>query len=223
MGKRLGLMGGTFDPIHHGHLAIAEVARVEYGLDRVVFIPAGDPPHKQGLAVTPAERRYEMALLATASNPCFECSRRELDREGPSYAVTTIREYRAEGGPDQELFFITGADAILEILTWHEADAVVQLCRFIAATRPGYDLERLRGALPPAYLERIDFLDAPGLQISSTDLRRRVRDGRPIRYLVPELVEAYIRKGLLYRDERAFDDRAGKSDGVRAPSPLDAL
>jgi nicotinate-nucleotide adenylyltransferase len=141
-----------------------------------------------------------MTLLATASNPWFDCSRRELDREGPSYSVTTLREFTAEGGPDQELFFITGADAILEILTWYEADTVVQLCRFIAATRPGYDLERLRRLLPPAYLERIDALEVPGVLISSTDVRQRVREGRTIRYLVPEPVEEYLRKFSLYRD-----------------------
>jgi nicotinate-nucleotide adenylyltransferase len=186
---RLGLMGGTFDPIHYGHLVIAEIARLEYRLDQVVFLPSGDPPHKQGVPVTPAERRYEMALLATTSNPWFQCSRRELERVGPSYSVTTIREYVAEGGPDVELFFITGADAILEILTWREADAAIRLCRFIAATRPGYDLDRLRRTLPPAYVEQIETLSVPGVLISSTDLRQRVREGRTIRYLVPDPVE----------------------------------
>lgn len=193
-------MGGTFDPIHYGHLVVAEVARCEYALDRVVFIPSADPPHKQGVPMTPAERRYEMTLLATASNPWFDCSRRELERPGPSYSVTTLREYRAQGGPDLELFFVTGADAILEILTWHEADEVIRLCRFIAATRPGYDLERLRRRLPAEYLERIEELAVPGALISSTDVRQRVREGRPIRYLVPEPVEEYIRKFSLYCD-----------------------
>jgi nicotinate-nucleotide adenylyltransferase len=193
-------MGGTFDPIHYGHLVVAEVARREFDLERVVFVPSGDPPHKQGVPMTPAERRYEMTLLATASNPWFDCSRRELERSGPSYSVTTLHEYLAEGGPDRELFFITGADAILEILTWHEADEVIRLCRFIAATRPGYDLERLRRVLPAAYLERIDELAVPGVLVSSTDLRQRVRECRPIRYLVPELVEEYIRKFGLYRE-----------------------
>jgi nicotinate-nucleotide adenylyltransferase len=197
---RLGIMGGTFDPIHYGHLVVAEVARREFDLERVVFLPSGNPPHKRGVPVTPAERRYEMTLLATASNPWFDCSRRELERSGPSYSVTTLREYRAEQGSDLELFFVTGADAILEILTWHEAEEVVRLCRFIAATRPGYDLERLRQHLPASYLERIDELAVPGVLISSTDVRQRVRDGRSIRYLVPEVVEEYICKYLLYHD-----------------------
>jgi nicotinate-nucleotide adenylyltransferase len=197
---RLGIMGGTFDPVHYGHLVVAEVARREFALERVVFLPSGDPPHKQGVRVTPAERRYEMTLLATASNPWFDCSRRELERSGPSYSVTTLREYRAEYGPDLELFFITGADAILEILTWHQAEEVVRLCRFIAATRPGYDLERLRRQLPPEYLERIDELAVPGVLISSTDVRQRIREGRSIRYLVPDLIEEYICKFSLYQD-----------------------
>jgi nicotinate-nucleotide adenylyltransferase len=200
---RLGLMGGTFDPIHYGHLVIAEVARLEYQLERVVFLPSGDPPHKQGRVDTPAERRYEMALLATAPNPWFDCSRREVERTGPSYSVTTIREYLETGGPDLELFFITGADAILEILTWHQAEEVVRLCRFIAATRPGYDLDRLRRLLPAEYLDRIEFLTVPGVLISSTDVRQRIYEGRTIRYLVPDPVEEYIRKFGLYRSARS--------------------
>lgn len=193
---RVGLMGGTFDPVHYGHLVIAEVARVEHRLDRVVWIPAGDPPHKDR-SVTPQEHRHAMVVLATASNPRFEVSRLEMEREGPSYTLHTVRHFRREL-PGDELFFITGADAILEILTWHRHEEVVRECRFIAVTRPGYDLSRMESVLPPAYLERIDRLCAPGVDISSSTIRQRIRSGDPIRYLVPEPVEAYLYKHRLY-------------------------
>lgn len=194
---RVGLMGGTFDPIHHGHLLIAEVARTEFGLERVVWLPAGTPPHKQDQKVTCAEHRYAMVVLATASNPHFEVSRQELEREGPSYTVDTVETFR-KTAPECQLFFITGADAILEILTWHRHQELVRICRFIAVTRPGYDLDRLKNVLPPHYVERIDTITAPGIDISSTDIRDRIRTGDPVRYLIPELVEAYLRKHRLY-------------------------
>jgi len=194
---RIGLMGGTFDPVHLGHLLIAEVARVEFGLDRVIWLPAGDPPHKKGYRVTPQEHRYAMVVLATASNPDFEVSRWELEREGPSYSIDTILHFRA-AYPEAQLYFITGADAILEILTWYRHQEVIRSCRFIAVTRPGYDLDRLCAVLPPDYMAQIDLLEAPGVDISSTHLRTRLRHDDPIRYLVPETVETYIRKHRLY-------------------------
>ncbi len=135
-------MGGTFDPIHYGHLIAAEEARYRFQLARVVFVPCGQPPHKKPYAVTPAEHRYAMTLLATASNPHFIVSRIEIDRPGPSYSVDTVRLLRQQL-PDAELFFITGADAVLEILTWKDSDELIGLCRFIAVTRPGYDLRQL--------------------------------------------------------------------------------
>lgn len=197
-GPRLGLLGGTFDPVHTGHLLIAEVARCALTLDQVAFIPAGDPPHK-GEAVTPAEHRYAMALLATAANDSFVVSRRELERSGPSYSLTTIREYRREVGPAGELFFIAGADTILEIQTWYRWQEVLRECRFAALARPGFEIERLLAALPESLRSRIDMLLAPPFDISSTDIRDRVRRGEPIRYMVPEPVAVYIRKHALYQ------------------------
>ncbi len=194
---RLGIMGGTFDPVHFGHLVIAEEARYEFALDRVVWVPAGDPPHKQSREVVSQEHRYAMVLLATAGHPAFEVSRLEMERSGPSYTVDTIRSF-SELKPEAELFFITGADATLEILTWHRHEDLVRLCRFIAVTRPGYDLNRLNTVLPESYLPRISTIQAPGVDISSTDLRARLRNGEPVKYLVPDDVEAYLRKHRLY-------------------------
>lgn len=196
-GMRIGLMGGTFDPVHYGHLVIAEVAQAEFELDRVIWIPAGDPPHKKRYEVTPQEHRYAMVVLATASNERFEVSRWELERSGPSYSIDTILHFKAEN-PGAELFFITGADAILEILTWHRHEEVIRSCRFIAVTRPGYDLDRLGTVLPAEYRQQVSLLTAPGVDISSTAIRGRVPAGDPIRYLVPETVETYIRKHRLY-------------------------
>jgi nicotinate-nucleotide adenylyltransferase len=195
-------MGGTFDPVHLGHLVIAEVSRVEFGLERILWVPAGDPPHKREDPVTPQEHRYAMVLLATAPNPHFEVSRLELERGGLSYSYDTVQYFR-QLYPDAELYFITGADAILEILTWHRHEELVRACRFIAVTRPGYDLARLSSVLPAEYLPRISPLTAPGVDVSSTQIRSRVRAGEPIRYLVPDSVEAYILKTRLYRAGRA--------------------
>jgi nicotinate-nucleotide adenylyltransferase len=205
---RLGLMGGTFDPPHYGHLVIAEEARLVFGLDRVDFVTSADPPHKQGREISPAEHRYAMTLLSVASNPFFRVSRREIERSGPSYSVDTLREYGREW-PGAELFFITGADAILEILTWHRADEAVRLCTFIAATRPGYDLSRMERVLPPEYLARIRTVSVPGIEISSTDIRERLRQGQSIRYLVAEPVEQYIATYCLYKGEGGPEARPG--------------
>lgn len=195
---RIGIMGGTFDPVHYGHLVIAEEARFEFSLDRVVWIPAGDPPHKSGRRIVAQEHRYAMVVLATASHSAFEVSRLELERRGPSYTVDTVAAFR-EMAPGAELYFITGADATLEILTWHRHQDLVKSCRFIAVTRPGYDLERLSSVLPSDYLDRINTIQAPGVDISSTGLRERVARGEPIKYLVPEGVEAYLTKHRLYQ------------------------
>ena len=198
MGKRLGVMGGTFDPIHHGHLVTAEEARAQFSLDEVLFVPTGRPWMKAHDNVSPAEHRYLMTVIATASNPRFNVSRIEVDREGPTYAVDTLRQLQDEQGAGTELFFITGADAMLEILQWKEPEELFDLARFIAATRPGYDLNTFsRGS--PAHEARVSVMPIPALAISSTDIRARVAEGRPIQYLVPEGVEYYIEKVGLYR------------------------
>lgn len=195
---RLGIMGGTYDPIHVGHLVTAEEARVQFGLDRIVFVPSARPPLKDPAAVTAPEHRYLMTLLATVGHPAFAVSRIEIERPGPSYAIDTIEELRRER-PGAELSFITGADALLEILRgeWHAAERLLQRCRFIAAIRPGYALPPEGGRALPA---SVSVMEIPALAISSTDIRQRVRAGRPIRYLVPDAVEAYVRKYGLYRE-----------------------
>lgn len=204
---RLGLLGGTFDPVHLGHLVMAEMARHRFELDRVVWIPAGDPPHKRGEAVTPAEHRLAMVRLAIQDNPGFEVSRWELDHPGPSYTLRTVQGFAALY-PGADLRFLTGADSILEFLTWHRHEELIEACRFIAATRPGYDLAGLRETLPPRYQERIDLLPLPWIDLSSTELRERFRAGEPVRYLVPDPVEAYARTHRLYV-ARPSGDTAG--------------
>ena len=196
---RLGIMGGTFDPIHYGHLVTAEEALVQFDLDRVVFMPTGRPVAKSHQQVAPAEERFLMTVVATAPNPDFEVSRLEIDRPGDTYTVDTLEDLQRD--PDAELFFITGADAVWEILKWKDPERVVSLCRFIAATRPGYDLSRFVESEDRRLVaERIEFIEVPALAISSTDIRQRVADGRPITYLVPEAVAAYVHKHHLYAE-----------------------
>jgi nicotinate-nucleotide adenylyltransferase len=203
--KRIGVMGGTFDPIHYGHLFAAEESRNVFQLDEVVFVPTGNPPHKEEGPNLPAEDRYRMTVMATAGNPTFRVSRVETDREGLSYTLDTLRELRGEYGKNTVMYFITGADAILEIMTWKEPEQILEECCIIAATRPGYDLARLEKALP--FVEqkrrktdpRVIVLEIPALAISSTDIRERVAAGRPIRYLVPEVVVQFIAKSGFYR------------------------
>ena len=197
--RRMGIMGGTFDPIHYGHLVTAEVARARFHLDEVVFVPAGLPPHKQSNDITMAWHRYHLTLLATGTNPYFTVSDLELRRKGPSYTFDTICDFREQGlekGEKREIFFITGADAILEIMTWHRVTELLEQCSFIAATRPGYQLDRL--SLSPTMAKNIHFMEVPALAISSTDIRRRLATGEPIKYLLPEEVENYIYKYRLY-------------------------
>ena len=195
----VGVMGGTFNPIHIGHLVTAEEARFAFDLREVIFVPAGRPWQKERADVAEAEHRYLMTVIATASNPHFRVSRLEIDRTGPTFTVETLRSLRAELG-DVELFFITGADAILQILTWKDPKEVLTEARFIAATRPGYDLDRLEKELPEGFGDRVHILEIPALAISSTDIRHRVRDGRPVRYLLPEGVARYVEKNGLYGD-----------------------
>ncbi len=193
-------MGGTFDPIHFGHLVTAEEALVQFNLDKVVFMPTGAPAAKTNRRVTSAEHRYLMTVLATAANPDFDVSRLEVDRPGITYTVDTLRALRDAYGPAAELYFITGADAVWEIVSWKDADEVADLATFIAATRPGYDLQAAREAHLEAETRfRIEYLEVPALAISSTDLRKRVAERRSIRYLTPESVATYIAKHGLYR------------------------
>ena len=190
-------MGGTFDPVHHGHLLTAEEAAVQFGLDEVLFVPTGQPWMKEARDVSPTEDRYLMTVVATASNPRFSVSRVEIDREGPTYTVDTLRSI-GEAAGDAELFFVTGADAMLEIFHWKDPEVVLANAHFIAATRPGYDLARFEAEAPSAH-RNVSVMHIPALAISSTDIRRRVREGEPIRYLLPEGVQTYIEKAELYR------------------------
>ena len=198
-GKKIGLMGGTFDPIHYGHLFIAEEARTRCGLEKVLFFPNNQPAHREGKdAYADAETRFELMRRGIESNPYFEASRVEIDRSGPSYAFDTIQHFQREY-PAAELFFIVGADSINDILTWHRGAELFELCRFVAASRPGFDLEAAKRELSARQLERTTFLNVPGLHISSRDLRERVRNGNTIRYLVPDAVGRGIEALNLYR------------------------
>jgi len=199
--RRIGVLGGTFDPIHIAHLAIAEEARTQLGLDKVVFVPAGLPPHKMDVHVSPAEHRLAMVELAIAGNPHFEVSRVDIDRFGPCYTVDTIALLRKEWGPDVEIYFIMGSDSLADILTWHKPDRLIRLCRIVAVGRPGYrvDMDELERCLPGAS-QRILFINSPQLDVSSSEIQRRVRAGESIKYQVPEAVERYIYEHGLYRD-----------------------
>jgi len=185
-------MGGTFDPVHLGHLVTAEQARADLKLDEVIFVPAGRP-YQKGDSTEP-EHRYLMTVLATAANDAFSVSRVEVDRSGPTYTVETLRRLRARM-PGDELFFITGADAILNILTWKDAEECLSLADFVAATRPGYDLSTLEAH---GLAHHVVVFDVPALAISSSDVRERFASGRSVSYLIPREVEAYARKHGLY-------------------------
>jgi nicotinate-nucleotide adenylyltransferase len=191
---RIGIMGGTFDPIHHGHLVAAEEARHALDLGRVIFVPAGDPWQKTDVGVSPAADRYAMVEAAIGDNAAFEASKIDIERSGPTYTIDTLRAV-TDLYPDADLYFITGADAILDILSWKDPDEVLDLATFVAVTRPGYDLGKLD---PVKVSDRVETLEIPALAISSTDVRARVAEGRPIRYLVPGAVAAYIADHGLY-------------------------
>ena len=196
----VGLMGGTFDPIHMGHLVSAEEARQQFSLDYVIFVPAGLPPHKEKTGVSAPEHRYLMTSMAVMSNPAFIVSRYEVDRVEPSFTIDTVRHFARQEAHSANLFFITGADAILEILTWKDYAELLEMCTFIAVTRPGYSLERLgemQSSLP-GIMDQVHLLEIPALAISSTYIRERVMLGRTIKYLTTEPVEQYIYKQSLY-------------------------
>lgn len=190
----MGIMGGTFDPIHHGHLVAASEVADRFGLDQVVFVPTGDPWQKSGSAVSSPEDRYLMTVIATASNPRFTVSRVDIDRIGPTYTVDTLRDLRKRYGPSAELFFITGADALNKILSWKDARDLFGLAHFVGVTRPGFELDASH--LPA---DSVSLVQVPAMAISSTDCRRRVESGKPVWYLVPDGVVQYIAKRGLYR------------------------
>jgi len=196
--QKIGIMGGTFDPVHYGHLVIAESARNRFDLDKVVFIPSGTPPHKRQLNTSSAAHRLEMTALAIASNPHFIVSRIELERQGFSYSVDTVSALLEKYGADTSVYFIAGTDTVGDLPTWHKAEKLLQLCTFIAAVRPGFDPNSLN-KLPASWRANIALMETPSLEISSTDIRRRVREGESIKYLLPEPVEAYIYAQKLYK------------------------
>ncbi|MGH3437155.1 MAG: nicotinate-nucleotide adenylyltransferase [Sciscionella sp.] len=191
-GRRIGVMGGTFDPIHHGHLVAASEVQGRFGLDEVVFVPTGQPWQKSAHRVTAAEDRYLMTVIATASNPRFAVSRVDIDRPGRTYTVDTLRDLH-EAYAEDDLYFITGADALEQILSWHKAAELFSFAHFIGVTRPGY-------ALHDAHLPdgAVTLIEVPAMAISSTNCRARVAEGQPVWYLVPDGVVQYISKRRLY-------------------------
>jgi len=205
-------MGGTFNPIHFGHLVTAEEALKQYKLDKVIFIPTGSPPHKTSGILASAEDRYLMTVIATASNQDFFVSRIEIDRKGKSYTIDTLKELKGIFRDRATLYFITGADAILEILSWKETEVIMDYCKFIAATRPGYDIKKMEDLKEklfaktnknkkdkPGSKDHIFLMEIPALAISSTDIRKRIKYDRPIKYLLPESVCNYLLKHGLYK------------------------
>lgn len=193
MHRKIGVMGGTFDPIHHGHLVAASEVQHWFDLDEVVFVPTGQPWQKDDERVTLPEDRYLMTVIATASNPRFSVSRVDIDRPGPTYTVDTLRDLRAERGDDWDLYFITGADALTQILSWRDHDELFDLAHFVGCTRPGHELSD--AGLPEG---KVTLVEVPALAISSTECRARVSTEEPIWYLVPDGIVQYINKRRLY-------------------------
>ncbi|WP_307854284.1 nicotinate-nucleotide adenylyltransferase [Rhodococcus sp. B50] len=220
--RRLGVMGGTFDPIHHGHLVAASEVAASFDLDEVIFVPTGQPWQKTGREVSAAEDRYLMTVIATASNPRFSVSRVDIDRRKPTYTVDTLRDLSTQY-PDADLYFITGADALGSILSWQDWQTLFDLARFVGVSRPGYDLhaEHLAPHLDDLPAEAVSLVEIPALAISSTDCRRRARENRPVWYLVPDGVVQYISKRRLYRTNTHRDgDPVPVFDG-NTPGPIE--
>jgi nicotinate-nucleotide adenylyltransferase len=201
VGRRIGILGGTFDPVHIGHIFAAEAARDAYALDYVLFIPAGDPPHKKNIRLAPGKDRIEMLRRAAEHNPFFKVDPREVERKGTTYTIDTLRELREEY-PGNELFFIIGGDTLLELKNWREFNSVAKLCRFIVYERPGVAMdEQLKEAnwLEETFNAVIHFLEGPHLEVSSKLIRKRLKNNQTIRYLVPEEVYKYIIEHNLYK------------------------
>lgn len=200
---KIGIMGGTFDPIHFGHLVLAEEIRTNFELEKIFFVPVGKPPHKGQSNITNKNLRYSMTMLASMSNPNFEVSKIEIESEEVSYTINTIKKIKERLDNDNiEIFFITGADAVMEIETWKDYRELLTLCSFIGATRPGIDAVQLEAKiayLRKTYGAKIHITHIPGLAISSTDIRRRIKEGRSFKYLLPEAVESFIIKHNLYK------------------------
>lgn len=192
MQRKIGVMGGTFDPVHHGHLVAASEVADRFALDEVIFVPTGRPWQKTGRDVSPAEDRYLMTVIATASNPRFSVSRVDVDRDGPTYTADTLADLH-DAMPDAQLFFITGADALQQILSWRKVDELFRYAHFVGVTRPGYELAD--GHLPQG---SVTTVEVPAMAISSSECRARVGAGRPVWYLVPDGVVQYISKRSLY-------------------------
>jgi nicotinate-nucleotide adenylyltransferase len=197
--RKVGLLGGTFDPIHIAHLIVAEECRSNLSLDRVFFVPAGIPPHKLNNPITSAEHRVAMVELAIASNPHFEVSRLDIDRSGPCYSTDTIGLLSHQLPDSAEIYFIIGTDSLLDMPTWHEPARLIELCRFAVVGRPGYtvDMDYLESVLPGVQ-SRVEFVNAPSINLSSTDIKRRIQSGHSVKYQVPEQVEEYIFDQRLY-------------------------
>ncbi|MGJ6979616.1 nicotinate-nucleotide adenylyltransferase [Aestuariimicrobium soli] len=214
---RLGVMGGTFDPIHHGHLVAASEVAARFHLDEVVFVPTGVPWQKAGKTVSLAEDRYLMTVIATASNPSFSTSRVDIEREGNTYTVDTLKDLRAERGDETDLFFITGADALAAILTWRGAEELFDLAHFVGVSRPGVPL----GPDDIAHLpkDKVTLLEVPAMAISSTACRERVSEGQPIWYLVPDGIVQYINKRGLYAQGFANPENDQPDNDQPDPTP----
>ena len=194
-------MGGTFDPIHHGHLVAASEVQAWFDLDEVVFVPTGQPWQKSTRQVSAPEDRYLMTVIATASTPRFSVSRVDVDRDGPTYTIDTLRDLHKER-PDTDLFFITGADALAQILTWHDAEAIFELAHFVGCTRPGTTIDD--ATLDGLPQQKVTTIEVPALAISSTECRARAQKSEPVWYLVPDGVVQYIAKRGLYQLQDSF-------------------
>ncbi|MCR4434675.1 MAG: nicotinate-nucleotide adenylyltransferase [Clostridiales bacterium] len=198
---RIGILGGTFDPVHYGHLIIAETIREKFNLDKVLFVPSGHPPHKAGLNVTEARHRFNMVRAAILSNPCFEISDIEMKKAGYGYTVDTMTQLREKYRSGTDLYFILGADVVRDLLKWKDCEKLFSLCEFIIALRPGYMIDKLREeieCLKQGHGARINITDTPVIGISSTEIREKAANGGSIKYLVPEAVEQYIWENNLY-------------------------
>jgi len=197
---KIGVLGGTFDPVHNGHLVVAEVVKTKLNLAEVIFVPAGQPWLKADRPITPAEHRLQMLRLALADKPDFKLSTMEIERPGPSYTVDTLTELRSQLGDEDELFFILGRDNLAQLPQWHDAPRLIQLCYLVAVPRPGSkrpDLKALEAAIP-GVSQRVMLLDEPYIDVSASDIRERMARGLSVRHLVPEPVNRYIKEHRLY-------------------------